>query len=509
MVESPKHDANSPAYECGEYREQLADLETVRDLRAGTRRLRDRAERYLPLEPAEEDRDYKIRLNRAVCFNAYDRAVASMAGLIFRRSPRLEEDVPVEIRGQEPKNGLPEVEGIAERITQDGQHWEVVAKELTDQVIHEGHGFLFVDMPPAPPEGALQSEVELRRPYWVRYRKDQLVNWRKSGGKLVQATFREATTEPDGPFGEKQVVRYRVLRPGSWELWIEQTDPVAKKTSVVQETGPDGQPIQGETPLNEIPVALATSSEAGAFSTTPKLLDLALINLLHYAESSDYRIYLHISSRPVLWTTGYDKPVAHIGPYELFKLKDGGRMEFAETSGAALGSARQDLLDLQEQMAMLSVSMLAAKKPANTATEELLDSVKEESDLMTVARSVKDAIESALRWTAQYLEAARVFDASPARIAQISGGSVDLGSRMEDLVLPPDEMRVYNEMAGRIFSTETIRRMVAKARREVMPEDYSEADEAARLRAEQAAASLAAQELGAAALGAFDRQVAE
>lgn len=506
IVNSPKTDPNSPAYECAEYRKQIPDLETVRDLRAGTRTLRDKGAQYLPPEPAEESRDYVIRLNRAVCFNAYDRAVSSMTGLVFRREPRLEDDVPVEIRGQEEAEGVAEIEGIAERIDRRGVHWTVFAKELTDAAIHEGHAFLFVDMPPVLPEGASLADQRAAglRPYWVQYRKDQAVNWREENGRLTQITFREITTEPDGPFGEKEVTRYRVLRPGTWEIWIEQKDEQGRMI-VVPEIGTDGRPRAGQTPLSEIPVAVASSTRHSALCTTPKLLDLALINLLHYAESSDYRIYLHLSSRPVLWMTGYDKPVAHIGPYSHFKLKDGGQMQFAETSGAALGAARQDLMDLQEQMALLSLSMLAGEKPANTATEELLDSVKEESDLMTVARSVKDALESALKWTAQYLEAGRVFNASPAQIALISGGSVDLGSKMEDLVLPPEEMRVYSEMAGRVFSTQTVRKMIANARREAMPEDYTEEDEEAQLRAEQAAASLQAQTLGAAALASFDR----
>lgn len=506
MAERPQSDSNSPAYECAEYRAQLEDLEIVRDLRAGTPALRKKGERYLPLEPEEEERDYRIRLSRAVLFNAYDRAVRSMTGMIFRRELRLEDDVPAEIRGTEAEQEAAEVEGIAEAIDAKGAHLTVFVKELTDAAIAEGHVFLYVDMPPVLPAGARLEDQRAAglRPYWVQYAKDQAINWRMERGRLTQITFKEITKEPDGLFGEKVVTRYRVLWPGGWQIWIEQKSERGE-TVVVPEMDADGNARAGVTPFDEIPVAVVNSSKHGLLCSTPKLLDLAMINLLHYAESSDYRLYLHICSRPIPWMTGYDKPVMHVGPYSFFKLKDGGRLEFAESTGSALGAVRTDLQDLQEHMALLSLSMLAANKPSNTATEEILDSVKEESDLMTVARSVKDGVELALKWTAQYLEASKRFNATKADLAKISGGSVDLGSKMEDLVLPPEELRVYNEMAGRIFSTRTVRRMVAKARKEILPGDYDETREEADLRAEQAAAGLQAQDLGAAALAAFDR----
>lgn len=504
----PSKDPNSPAYECAEHGAQQEDLKIVRDLRAGTRVLREKGEKYLPVEEAEEERDYKVRLSRAVLYNAYDRAIGAMVGLIFRRSPVLGNDVPEEIRGRAARGDAAALEGIAESIGANGAHWAVVAEEFAEMGVDEGHAFLYVDMPPAPEEGARLDEVGRRRPYWAIYKKDQAVNWRREGRRLTQITFREVTREPDGAFGETEVIRYRVLRPGSWELYRE-VKGRDQQVQVIPETDADGRPMRGTTPLAEIPIAVASTGRTGALSTRPKLLDVAMINLLHYAESSDYRIYLHICSRPIPWATGYDKEPARFGPYVFFKLKDGGQVQFAETSGAALGAARQDLLDLQDQMSLLSLSMLATKAPTNTATEELLDSVKEESDLMRFARSLQDALELALKWTAQYLAAASQFQIAPAALARVSGGSVTLGCKMEDLVLPPEEMRVYSEMAGRVFSTETIRQIIAKTRREALPEDYTEEAEEARLRAEQAAAGLAAQDLGAAALAAFDREAAQ
>jgi hypothetical protein len=102
-----------------------------------------------------------------------------------------------------------------------------------------GHAFIYTDMPPKLPAGATLADERAagRMPYWVSYTAKQALNWRSkpetraitlSNGATVgvptgrrilqQITFEECSYEPDGDYGEKEVKRYRVLRPGSWEL---------------------------------------------------------------------------------------------------------------------------------------------------------------------------------------------------------------------------------------------------------------------------------------------------
>ncbi|MBK9316919.1 MAG: hypothetical protein IPM55_22135, partial [Acidobacteria bacterium] len=82
------------------------------------------------------------------------------------------------------------------------------------------------------------------------YDASQAVNWRveQVNGKtrLAQITFREITNESAGQFAEKEVIRYRVLRPGSWELWRE-TDTGSQRTWIMEDAG--------VSTLPEIPVA--------------------------------------------------------------------------------------------------------------------------------------------------------------------------------------------------------------------------------------------------------------
>src|SRR5262249_2417053 len=68
----------------------------------GTLHLRNRGSKYLPIEPAENrTQDYPIRLSRAIFFNAFERTLHGLVGMVFRKEPKFSKDVPEIIRGRE------------------------------------------------------------------------------------------------------------------------------------------------------------------------------------------------------------------------------------------------------------------------------------------------------------------------------------------------------------------------------------------------------------------------
>lgn len=479
---TPQQDNNRADYACDAYRQMQPVIMRVRDVVAGTLHLRSKREVYLPSEPKEDPKAYAIRLSKALLVNFTNRAINSLVGLVFATDPELSEDVPLVMAGREAteaKLATDTEPGIAAQVAIEGQlencdlagtHWTVFAKELFADALTDGHAFLLTDMPPALPEGATkEDEIALGvRPYWVRYKADQAVNWRiDERGRLQQITFEECSLEPEGAYGETEVKRYRVLRPGSWELYRKIKTDKGVDTLVLENAG--------VTSLSEIPVSVCYGHKKAPLVSCPPLLDCAEVNLLHYQESSDYRIYLRVASRPVLWFRNRDKAkaVEVIGPYSIFDVDADGHVGFAETTGAALSAARQDLQDMEAYMGVLGLAMLKAETPQKTATEERGDQVRELSELSTAAQSLHDCIEQGLMFWAKYL-------------GEPLGGSVRLGVDITDLTMSDAEMNAYNALAGTVLSKQTVREILRERGR--LPESYSEEAETARLADEAAKA---------------------
>lgn len=472
-----KQDINQPDYRCAAAQAMAPDISYVRDTEKGTRHLRSLRTQYLPREEAETDKAYEIRLSRAVMINFYARALNALVGLVFKEEPKLSEDVPDVMAGLEATDTRPAIEGQLEDCDLAGTHWTVFIKELFKAAMRDGHSFLLTEMPPPLPEGATRADelAQNRRPYWVKYTADQAVNWRiDERGRLQQVTLEECSLEPDGEYGERMVYRYRVLRPGSWELYRKVEE--GGTYQLVFEGG-------GLTSLSEIPLSVCYGRYVAPMESKPPLLDLAVVNIAHFNESSDYRIYLHICSRPILFAAGRDttKGAPQLSPYSLVDVKDGGQVGYAETSGAALGAARQDLRDMEEHMGMLGLQMLTEQTSGDkTATEERGDQIKELSELATAAQSLHDCIERALGFWAEYL-------------GLDSGGSVELAVNPEQMI-GEAAARVFLDAAGSVFTKATVRKILATAFAPLMPADYSEEAEAAEFEAEAQQAREAARE---------------
>ena len=108
---------NKPNYKCDTFEEISCDWETVEDLSKGTRHLRSKGARYLPVEPAENvGKDYPVRLSRALLFNAFERTLNGLVGMVFRKEPKFAKDVPEIIRGREETEGKSKIVGWAENI---------------------------------------------------------------------------------------------------------------------------------------------------------------------------------------------------------------------------------------------------------------------------------------------------------------------------------------------------------------------------------------------------------
>jgi hypothetical protein len=458
-------DPNLPNFKNSVHCSTAMAIKVVRDVSGGTPLMRDAGTAYLPKEKREPEIEYRCRLNRTVFFNAYLRTVQSLVGMVFNDPIVLEDDVPQPIQDQ------------MEDVDLAGNNLDVFTKRhFTDQF--EGWSFILVDMDTALPDGATYADEKAsgRRPYWVSYKGDQAVNWRRAriNGKqeFTLITFEEKSTEPDGSYGEKEVCKYRTFRKEngvvSWDLYRLNEKAIQDEDKMIWEDG-------GTTTLTRIPVAVS-----GEIGKAPALLDLAYLNISHWQNSSDQENILHVTRVPMLVRIGsninQDPAEVEVGVKSTLDAPEGGDWKWLEVRGdGAMSVGRSHLLDIEQRMGMMGLSTLTQRADTNiTATEKKQDKEEKHSELATMAQSEKDCIELALSYHAEYLG-----------LGTEAGGSIKLGVKEENLALTPQHLTVLlSAVRSNDFSLESWLTVVLGMLREtgLLSEDVSVDDEVAKVK---------------------------
>lgn len=436
--------ANNPNYTNGDYAEAVAEMTLVQDVIEGSRAVRKKGQEYLPKYFAERMESYNLRLKIASLFPATQRTWQGLVGMAFRKEIKLGQDVPVQIRGVEADQETAEVEGHWENIDLQGTHGSVFAQHVFELAVRDGHAAVLVDAPPLPEQGnnaagtLTQADTAGWRPYWVAYEKCQIllpIRTTVENGRLFlqQIRFKEESTEPDGAFGETEVCRVRVLeRTGqgkdariTWRLYRKIGD---KDEWMVDD--------EGVVNLPEIPVAFFYTRKEGVGESCPPLTGLAELNLRHYRLSSNHEKALTLCV-PIPVGVGINNAEKQItiGTEDLIKHGPEGKFYFAEPAGTSLKPTAAEIEVTENWMAKIGLSLLEPKPATGpqTATETILDSLAEMSELALWVKYLKDGIERCLGYHAAYL-------------GEPSGGSVEIGATSEQLTLAPDKLRVLSDM---------------------------------------------------------------
>jgi hypothetical protein len=139
----------------------------------------------------------------------------------------------------------------------------------------------------------------------------------------------------------------------------------------------------------------------------PPLLDLADLNLAHFQSTADQRAILTVTRFPILALSGGadEGKQLVVGPNRwLYSPDSASKFYYVEHSGKAIAAGRQDLIDLEEQMAEYGADFLR-KRPGNvTATARALDSAEATSPLQDMTIRFSEALDRVLEYTAAWLK---------------------------------------------------------------------------------------------------------
>lgn len=405
----------------------LSDVVLMRDVMAGTTHMREQRTRYLPSHPKERGADYNRRLAMAVLFNALQRTVSGLAGMVFRRNITLGDDVPGKI-----------VE-LSENIDNAGTHLDVFARELFEDSLLAGHAGILVDVPTVESGGRRLMSTEEQalgvRPYWVAVPKENIISWRTTVDRgavvLSQLVIYEPVIEPDGLFGEVESKRYRVLRRDENKVVTSQLWEIQDDKAVALD---EPRVVTNQT---EIPFSLTFGGgKRGHMESRPALLDLAHTNIAHYQDLADHRYVRHLGNVPILVISGVDgDSEIVIAANTALKLPDPqSSAAYCEPSGNSYKANVEQLNEYKADMAAMGLAMLQREtRAAETAEAKRLDKATEESALATAARSLSDCLERSLQFTANFL---RIED----------GGSVNVNMEFDDDSLSPQQIAEYRAM---------------------------------------------------------------
>jgi hypothetical protein len=453
MVGPQSDAADRPDYISELWAAQFPHVKLVRDLYGGTFQMRKEGEEYLPRHPKEERGDYDRRLRRAVLFNAVRRTVSGYVGMVFRRSPVLQDDVPEVIVDH------------AYNIDLQGNDLSVFARDAFEAAVLDGHCFIHIDAPVATDErqvsGSLaEIRAQNRRPFWRIVNKTAVINarWELVDGeqRLTMVIIAETVTEPTGEYGEAVVEQFRELYPGGWRLWRRDDDRLVLYD-------------EGMTTLPYVPLVPVYANRTAWLMSEPPLVDLAYENVEHWQVRSDHRHALGFASIPIPVFIGQQRKDIEWGANRaIFLPSENAKAQMLESSGSSIGESRQELSDIERRMNALGLQhLINGSGVQKTAEEDRNERVEAWSNLAAMARGLRDGLENALQVHADYL-------------GLPGGGSCEVNDDFDALAISPQMADVLLRMVGAgQLTVETMWSILVAG--EVLPETFDPEAEMERL----------------------------
>jgi hypothetical protein len=365
-----------------------------RTLMGGTDAMRKAGKTYLPQEAAESEAAYKDRLARTFLFNGFKKTVKDMAGKVFTKPVQMGDDVPAKLKT------------YAENIDLTGQGLNNFAYAVFEAGMVDGISYILVEMPPAKPNATRKDDIDSgRRPYLVLIEACALIGFKSTtiNGRhvLTQVRIMETTTEndPEDEFNQIEIQQVRVF---------DRTDVgvLFRVYRLLKKEGKEEWGIvdDGMTSLADITLVPFYANRTEFMVGEPPLEDLAFTNQAHWQSASDQRNILHVARVPMLFAKGFgeeDKLVVGANSFTR-TTSENADMKYVEHTGAAIGAGRDDLKDLEFQMQTLGLELLIPKPGGQSATGAVIDQGKINSPLAMMADNLKDALEQAFGYMAEY-----------------------------------------------------------------------------------------------------------
>jgi len=395
-------DAESPATTSYAFDDMLPAWTKIQTVLNGTEAMRDAGRTYLPQHYAETDKQYEERLLKCTLLNSTKITLDSWVGRPFS-DPIVFEDMPSAM------------ETIADDVDLTGTDIQVFCRNWFSDGVAKAFSHVYIDFPRVDkeaPRSLADDQNEGIRPYWVHIHPEQLffADAEVIAGREVLREIRimETVQERDG-FSEIHKKQIRRIFLGfneemqetqvTVELYqLRETKNKDKEEWILVDSYPSDLPF--------IPLVTFYSDRDSFMHGQPPLEDLADLNIAHWQSTSDQRACLTVARFPILALSGGtdENNELAIGPNRwLYAPDPQAKFYYVEHSGDAIEAGRNDLLDLESQMAEYGAEFLKKRPGAQTATARALDSAEATSPLQDMTIRFTHAVDQALWITAQWM----------------------------------------------------------------------------------------------------------
>lgn len=383
----------------------------IRSILAGAAAVKDLGELYLPKFPAESADEYKRRKAAAPWRPEFEDCVRSISAKPFGKEVVLQGDPSSEMKA------------IAEDVDGRGNNLHTFARDMFEGGVTLGAHGILVDFPTMNP-GATRADEKAAgaRPYWVSVDADEIISLRteRRGAREVAThlRLRETKTTVNG-FEEVVEPRIRVIEPGFWQVWKPSDQKVGDMIVWVIED-------EGLLTLAEVPfVFFATAERVGAQYVRPPMLDLGEMQIELYRSLSNKEQIFTIAGSPMLTANGMAAPEADMqgvvgaietGPGRVLYAPGAEGIQtswaYIQPAAANLKEIRDDIGATIEDMRRLGMQPMLPKTGSVTATATGVDAAKAHTAVQSWALGLKDALEQAFVFTAQWMKSAEVVEVS-------------------------------------------------------------------------------------------------
>ena len=355
------------------WRQMEEELRLVHDLMGGTATMRRAGARWLPREEGESWSAWRARLNRSVLFNGVGRLVQVLSGSPFRQDVVL-------------NDAHRSIQKLA--INMDGKQMGLTdfIRNVLSVMLVDGMAYIQIE---SPKTGGV--------PYFIIRRASDVIGaLADEAGGLQEVRIADSLIRRQGSYREGVLRRIHLYSADHWELWHEQDSQLGKWHKAEE----------GAHDLGAVPLVPIIANPTGFMTARPPLMDMAWLNLAHWQSASDQRHILHVARVPILFGRGLQMAERglEIGPNRLILSDDpAADLKFVEHSGAAIAAGRQDLVDLEDRMAVMGLDMIARRSGSMTATARAIDSAQCHAALDAILTALQSGMMAAFAMAAQWM----------------------------------------------------------------------------------------------------------